>query len=220
MSAETLRAEHEELHSAVCKAFTDVLPKAIREAEANPVELSKIMTGYAAVQRVCIAREKLYRQPPPRSLHPSHPFYPSYTSYPPPPSPTDDAQPAPDPALETNAKHNPDWRSEVTYWRGRPAPKKLQGYHPDAPYGRKRDGTPYTRAEFLDVFRRVIRFNWGVECEDFPPTDAKAPADAQNPEQKNLESTPGDSYNSSVAPDTTKDSDHEIPPRPRRRPDP
>lgn len=63
---------------------------------------------------------------------------------------------------------------EITTWRGRPSPRRRAGYHPDAPYGRRPDGSPYTREDFERALYTALRINYGLDDD---PSDA--PDDGQ-----------------------------------------
>lgn len=59
-------------------------------------------------------------------------------------------------------------RAEAAKERTRPDHPRVDEDDPTAPYGRKKDGTPYTQDEFRDSLNEAIRDIWGL-----PPIDAR-----------------------------------------------
>ena len=76
-----------------------------------------------------------------------------------------------------------------------PGPRKREAYGPDAPFGRKADGTPYTEEEYEKGWRQAVRevygldlpANYGREREGKAPTrEGEAPAEPLDPSPEQL----------------------------------
>lgn len=172
-------------------ALTARLLDALDDDQIAVADLSRFLSAFAAVHRALTARRELELEhgvtQPPTDTHPPA-TAPQATDVPMPDSPgaADSLNASPAFAAPSDSQPSSAHRArEVTYVRGRPAPKRRIGYSADAPYGRKPDGTPYTAREFAVALRDAVQSNWGLEIPD-----PSKPAHPATPTDSSAESAP------------------------------
>lgn len=150
--AQAADAPHSQSQSARA-AIEQAFLRCVHDPELKPADLARLVTAYANFMRASSAKGDRPRR-------------------------ASDAAPRPDDRHDPAAPNTTDRESEITFRNGKPTPRKLRGYHPDAPYGRRPDGAPYSADEFYDALRTALRINYGMNVDTLPkpPTDSCCPA--------------------------------------------